>query len=92
MRQVEMFIKSCMVPYSVEIREDNQGAIKMANDPISSKGTKNIDINHHFIPDMVEAKRVHIAYINTAHQHADVLTKPLEKKAFFRHIGALMGS
>ena len=41
---------------------------------------------------MVEAKRVHIAYFNTAHQHADVLTKPLEKKVFLRHIRALMGS
>ena len=92
LRQVEMFIKPCMVPYSVEIREDNQGAIKMAKNPIISKRTKHIDIKHHFIRDMVEAKRVHITYINTVHQHADVHTKPLEKKAFLRHIGALMGS
>ena len=65
LRQVEIFIKPCMVPYSVEIREDNQGAIMMANNPISSKRTKHIDFKHHFIRDMVEAKRVHIAYINT---------------------------
>lgn len=91
LRQVQKFIKPSMESYSVTISEDNQGTIGLANNPIGSKRTKHIDIKHHFIRDMVK-EQINIVYVNTADQHTDVLTKPLDRKAFEGHIGgALVG-
>ncbi|CAM9944380.1 unnamed protein product, partial [Ascophyllum nodosum] len=57
-------------------------AIKLANNPLSSKRTRHIDIKHHFIRDAVLVERVRVVYVASEDQHADVFTKALEKKRF----------
>ena len=64
------------------IREDNQGAIAMAKNPVGHKRTKHIDIKHHFIREAVRAGTVTLEYCPTSQMIADILTKPLPKLQF----------
>jgi hypothetical protein len=36
----------------------NEGAIKLANNPTASNRTKHIDIKHHYIRELVDAKTI----------------------------------
>jgi hypothetical protein len=40
--------------------EDNEGAVKLANNPMASNMTKHIDIKHHYIRELVDEKTVAI--------------------------------
>lgn len=61
------------------IKEDNQGAIAIAKNPIGHKRTKHIDIKHHFV---CEAIRIALEYCQTSQMIADILTKHLPKPQF----------
>ena len=76
-RQIKAFIMPALKSNPVDIVEDNQGAIKTANDRHSSKRARHIDIKHHLIRDAVNEGKVRVTYVKTEDQHADVLTKPL---------------
>ena len=62
---------------NIEIREGNEGAIKMATNCFSSRRTRHVDVKHHIIRDAVESGVVQIHYAKSGEQHADVLTKAL---------------
>ena len=51
LRQVQAFIMPALESNHVDMVEDNQGAIKIANIRYSRKRTRHIDIKHHFIRD-----------------------------------------
>ena len=59
--------------------EDNEGAIKTAKHPISNSNSKNIDVRHHFLRELVQ-KEVEIIHIASQYQHADFLTKALPER------------
>jgi transposase InsO family protein len=61
----------------ITILGDNQGSIALAKDPKNHARTKHIDIQYHFIRELVERKQIHLAYISTNEMVADVLTKSL---------------
>ena len=75
---------------SIDLFEDDQGAIAIAENPISGGWTKHIDVRHHFIRELVERKVLNIQYTESSNQHADILTKPLGLEAFARHHSFLM--
>lgn len=66
------------------IMGDNQAALKLLRNPISSVRTKHIDVIHHFARERVMRQDVCFKYISTAEQVADVFTKalPLAKHQF----------
>ena len=66
-------LRSCTIP----IMEDNQGAIKMANNKHSSRRTHHIDVKHHIVRDAVENGLVRIIYVGSEEQRADILTNAL---------------
>jgi len=61
----------------IDIFEDNQGCISIANNPICHKRTKHIDIKYHFTREQIGKKLICVKYIPTDLQLADILTKPL---------------
>ena len=71
------------------IREDNQGAIAMAKNPVGHKRTKHIDIKHHFIREAVHTGTIVLEYCQTNEMTADILTKPLPKTQFEKLRGKL---
>jgi hypothetical protein len=44
--------------------------------------SKHIEINYHYIKDMVQRNIVHVQYLSTHEQIVDIFTKPLSKTLF----------
>ena len=61
----------------VNIKCDNQSAIKLLKNPIFSARSKHIDIIHHFARERVLRKEVAFQYVWTKEMIADIMTKPL---------------
>ncbi len=64
-------------PTAIKIFADNQSAIKLLRNPISSLRSKHIDVVHHFARERVMRGEVTFSYIKTTDQMADILTKAL---------------
>jgi len=74
------------------LHDDNRCCIALIKNPVSHARTKDIDIQHHFLPELHDRDEVRLAYSETALTVADVLTKALkaENQAFcFRDLGLL---
>ena len=61
---------------------DNISAINISKNPVQHSRTKHIDIQHHFIRDLVEQEVIKIDYVQTENQIADIFTKPLDFERF----------
>jgi len=61
---------------------DNTSAINISKNPVQHSRTKHINIQHHFIRDLVESRAVALMFIPTENQLADILTKPLDGSRF----------
>ena len=66
------------------VKVDNQGAPCTANNNHSSRRTKHVDIQYHFVRDTVSDGKVKFEYCRTEDMAADVLTKPLLRVKFER--------
>ena len=60
---------------------DNQGSIKLAENPVYHARTKHIDIQHHYIRELVESNSIQVQYTPTTQMLADFLTKGLNRAA-----------
>ncbi len=63
---------------------DNQSAIRLVHNPEFHKRTKHIDVQFHFIREKQVDGTIHVQYISTDMQLADVFTKPLHGPLFER--------
>ncbi|PNX59866.1 putative copia-type protein, partial [Trifolium pratense] len=61
---------------------DNLSAKALASNPVMHARSKHIEIDVHYIRDQVLQNKVTIAYVPTADQIADCLTKPLTQTRF----------
>jgi hypothetical protein len=73
----------------VTLNCDNQGAIKLAYNPVFHARTKHVKIHYHFIWERVLEGEIHLQYINTRIQPADLLMKSLGHVKFETHRQAL---
>ena len=62
---------------TINIMADNQSAIKLLRNPISSLRSKHIDVIHHFARERVMRQEVAFHYTSTDTMIADILTKAL---------------
>jgi hypothetical protein len=63
---------------------DNQAAIFIANNPVFHERTKHIEVDCHFIRDLLMRKQIVIPYVRFDDQLGDILTKPLARASFQR--------
>jgi hypothetical protein len=54
---------------------DNQSCIKMTENPVFHDKMKHIEIQYHYIPDMVQKGVVKLQYVGTDEHVVDVFTK-----------------
>jgi hypothetical protein len=71
-----------LVQQAVRIDCDSQSAIFMAKNPTYHSKTKHIDIQYHFVRDMVEEKKVLLMKVDTLKNVADSLTKSVSTENF----------
>ena len=64
------------------IYSENQSAIYLVRNPTFHDRTKHIDVQYHFLRDMVEDDKVKLEKVETLVNVADVLTKPMNTKKF----------
>lgn len=72
------------------ISTDSAGARVIAENPQHHKRTKHVDIQHHFIRELVTNGKLKIAAIRGVDNSADLLTKPLPS-AVIKHLCRLVG-
>jgi hypothetical protein len=61
---------------------DNQSCIKMRENPMFHDKSKHIEIQYHYIHDIVQREAIKLQYVSTDEQVVDVLTKPLSRVKF----------
>jgi hypothetical protein len=71
-----------LVQQAVRIDCDSQSAIFLARNSTYHSKTKNIDVQYHFVRDMVEEKKVLLVKVDTSENVADSLTKSVSTEKF----------
>ncbi|CAB1110657.1 unnamed protein product [Ectocarpus sp. CCAP 1310/34] len=74
-----------------KVLEDNEGAIALADNPLSSGRSKHIDVRHHFLRSLTEEGRIKISHVSSKEQHAAILTKALPRELFEVHRNFVLG-
>ena len=64
------------------IYTDSQSALRLAMNPEFHAQTKHIDIKYHYTREQILLQSIQLQYVNTHHQIADILTKPLPPGQF----------
>ena len=82
LRQVWLFFLPSATMPLMPVYEDNEGAISLANNPITNSNSKHIDVRHHFLREKVNAGEIEVTHVSSEYHHADFLTKALTREAF----------
>ena len=93
-----LWLRNLMMDFGIQldcvnIKGDNQGALSLLKNSISSRRSKHIDVLHHFARERVVRGEIKFDYCSTHANIADIFTKPLESAKFeFCKAGMGMGS
>eukprot|EP00253_Pinus_taeda_P010696 PITA_10696 len=71
-----------LVHEAIRIDCDNQSAIFLAKNPAYHSKTKHIDVQYHFVMDMIEDKKVLLVKMDPLKNTADALTKSVRPEKF----------
>lgn len=83
-REILTFLMPSAVSKSIDVIEDNKGAINSSN-------SSHIDVRYHFLREMVASGDISVKYLQSGEQHTDILTKATGRKSFERHRNFLLG-
>lgn len=62
------------------LKVDNQGAISLAKNQVTSERSKHIDLKYFFLREKIEEGRLQLQYVESSTNSADLFTKPLNGK------------
>lgn len=85
--QIHQDLQHAHIPTKLDLHLncDNQGAIKLAKNPVFHAKTKHIEGKHHFVRERVLEGEIQLRYINTNENPADMFTKAMLKAKFQQH-------
>ena len=83
------FVQPHLSGKAIDMYEDNEGASILAENSQGSHRSKHIDVRFHFLRELVRLGQVKIHSIDSAEQHAGILTKPLGHEEFRGHCNFL---
>ena len=69
---------------------DNKGAEFMAQNDVTNKRSKHIDLRYHMIRDYVKQGFFQLTHVSTAYNTADIMTKALERVKHELHTNSLL--
>ena len=72
------------------VLEANQGAVQLAQNPVTNSNPKHIDVHHHFLRELVRQKDIKVMHVPSEFRHPDILTKALAYDLFAFHRKSLM--
>ena len=75
----------------IVVMEDNQTCIQIADNPVSQRRTRHMDVRYHFIRDQINDGIITVRYCVTRDMLADVLTKVMPRPAFLRLRDKIVG-
>lgn len=87
-RLLEAFNFECKEPTPLHC--DNLGAIQLTSNSIFHARTKHIEIQYHYIRELVKSKTVSLVHCASRNMMGDLLTKPLGK-GLFQWLRSLVG-
>ena len=85
LRQVWRFMLPDVGMPCTPVFEDNEGAVQLAQNPITNSNSKHIDVRHHFLRELAARKEISITHVPSPFQHADFLTKAIPRESFELH-------
>ena len=85
------YLRPSAKPRKIDVLEDNEGAIALAENPLSSSRSNHIDVRHHFLRNLTEEGVIEVTHVPNEKQHADVLTKALPRDLFEVHRDFALG-
>ena len=71
-----------LVQRAIRIDFDSQSEIFLAKNPAYDSSTKHINVQYHFVIDMVEDKKVLLVKVETLNNVVDALTKSMRTDKF----------
>jgi hypothetical protein len=74
---------------AVRIKGDNEAAISLTRNQMTTPRSKHIDIVHHFARERVASGEIVFEHIPSALNVADILTKPLPRDLYLSHVAGL---
>jgi hypothetical protein len=75
--------------HATRILGDNQGALRLVANPEFHSKSKHIDVQYHYVRELLEKGTISVDYIRTSEMAADCLTKPLKKGQLKANLDAL---
>lgn len=76
---------------AVTIHCDNQPAIHIAGNPVTSSHSKHFNVRLHYTREQVQAGTIEVKYIDTGNMTADMMTKSLDRIKFEKHRATALG-
>jgi hypothetical protein len=83
MRVMESIGLTVKKPMILEI--DNKGAIDLTNNWAAGGRTRHVDVRHHFLRELKEEGIIHVKWIPTGENSADLFTKNLDGPTFLKN-------
>ncbi|GJX55349.1 ribonuclease H-like domain-containing protein [Tanacetum coccineum] len=77
LRELHTLLSSAMLVYC-----DNVSVVYLSSNPVQHQRTKHIEIDIHFVRDLVVAGQVRVLHVPSRYQYADIFTKGLPSALF----------
>lgn len=63
--------------------------MSLAQNPVFHARTKHVEVEYHFVRDLIKAGKINLEYVATQDNPADILTKALGTELHEKHVRSL---